>query len=149
MKHLLDASALIPAVTKLGKHLLIKATRENMVTTDLAIYEACNSLWKLAALLKTISLEDALEVAAVLKDLSAKKIVETVAFSKLDLSRILKMATKEELSFYDASYIEAAKTVEAILVTEDRKLRKTASKYVKTATYRELERKLETRPHAP
>jgi len=142
VKHLLDASALIPIVTRRGKHLLIEASRENIATTDLAIYEACNSLWKLATLLKIISLEDALNVAAVLKDLSANKIIQTVTFDKLDFSRILERACKEQLTFYDASYIAAAESMKAVLVTEDEKLRRAASKYVKTITYSNLERRL-------
>jgi len=144
VKYLLDASALIPLVTRRGKRLLIEASRENIVTTDLAIYEACNSLWKLASLLKTFSLKDVLDIAVVLKDLSANRIIQTVTFDKLDLPRVLERACKERLTFYDASYIAIAEDIKAILVTEDETLRKVASKYVKTMTYGNLERTLKT-----
>jgi len=63
MKYLLDASALLPLITRAGRQLIVEASRENFVTTDLAIYEACNSLWKLATLLKSISLEDAVDIS--------------------------------------------------------------------------------------
>ena len=140
MKYLLDASALVPLVTKAGKRLLIWAAHENIITTDLAIYEKCNSLWKLATQLKNISLKDALDTTATIKELIDKKVIQTVTFERLDLSRTLRIASEEELTFYDASYIIAAENAEAILVTEDKTLRRKASKHVKTTTYTNLER---------
>ena len=142
MKYLLDASALLPLVTRRGKQLIVEASRENLVTTDLATYEACNSLWKLATLLKTVSLQDAVDVATTIKDLATRNLIQTVNFAKLDFSHTLKAAYKERLTFYDTSYITTAKSTEAILVTEDEKLRKTASKFVKTIAYTDLENKL-------
>lgn len=145
MKYLLDASALLPLVTRRGKQLIVEASHENLVTTDLAIYEACNSLWKLSTLLKSISLEDAVDVATTLKDLAAKSVIQPINFAKLDFSHTLKRAHKVRLTFYDASYITTAESTEAILVTEDEKLRETASKFVKTITYTDLENRLAQR----
>jgi len=142
VKYLLDASALLPLVTRRGEQLIVEASRENLVTTDLALYEACNSLWKLATLLKSISLEDAVDVATTLKDLATKSVIQPINFTKLDFSHTLKKAHKERLTFYDASYIATAESTEAILVTEDEKLRKAASKFVKTITYTDLESRL-------
>ena len=142
MKYLLDASALLPLVTRRGEQLIVEASHENLVTTDLALYEACNSLWKLATLLKSISLEDAVDVATTLKDLATRSVIQPINFTKLDFSQTLKKAHKERLTFYDASYIATAESTEAILVTEDEKLRKAASKFVKTITYTTLESRL-------
>lgn len=142
MKYLLDASALLPLVTRRGKQLIVEASRETLVTTDLAIYEACNSLWKLSTLLKSISLEDTVEVANTLKDLALRSLIQPINFAKLDFSHTLKRAYKEQLTFYDTSYITTAESTEAILVTEDEKLRKAASKFVKTITYADLENRL-------
>ena len=148
MKYLLDASALIPLVTRRGKQLIIEACRENLVTTDLALYEACNTLWKLATLLKTIPIEDAVNVAITLKDLAVRNVIQPADFTKLDFSQTLMTAHKERLTFYDASYITTAQSTEAILVTEDEKLRKTAKKFVKTITYTELENNLAQSYHS-
>jgi len=52
------------------------------------------------------------------------------------------MANEEGLTFYDASYVAAAESSEATLVSEDEKLKKTANKFVKTVTYSDLENKL-------
>jgi predicted nucleic acid-binding protein len=142
VKYLLDASALLPLVTRRGEQLIFEASKENFVTTDLALYEACNSLWKLATLLKSISLEDAVDVATTLKDLATRSVIQAINFTKLDFSQTLKKAHRERLTFYDASYIATAESTEAILVTEDEKLRKAASKFVKTITYTDLESRL-------
>ena len=142
MKYLLDASALLPLVTKWGRRLMIEASREELFTTDLAIYEACNSLWKLSKLLKVISMEDAGDTATIIKDLAAKGVIRLVDFTKLDFSHTLQIAYEEGLTFYDATYITTAKNTEAILVTEDEKLQNAAGKFIKTITYTDLENRL-------
>lgn len=142
MKYLLDASALLLLVTRCGKKLIVKALHEDLITTDLAIYEACNSLWKLSKLLKTISMEDAIEIAGTIKDLAVRGVIKTIDFTKLDFFSTLQIAYREGLTFYDASYIAAAITTEVILVTEDEKLQKVASKFVETITYADFEDRL-------
>lgn len=142
MKYLLDASALLPLVTRHGRQLIVEASRENLVTTDLAIYETCNSLWKIATLLKSISLEDAMEVAAVIKELTMRNVIELVDYTKLDFSSTLRLAHKENLTFYDTSFIIIAEGTGAILVTEDEKLEEAARESVETITYGEFEHKL-------
>jgi len=124
-----------------GKQLIIEASREDLVTTDLAIYEACNSLWKLSTLLNSISIENAVDIANTIKDLTVRGVIKLIKFTKLDFSNTLKIANKEGLTFYDASYIAVAESLEAILVTEDEKL-KIANKFIKTMTYSDLEEKL-------
>jgi len=145
LKYLLDASALLPLVTKCGRRLIVEASREELFTTDLAIYEACNSLWKLSKLLMSISIEDAVDAATIIKDLTTKSVIKSINFTKLDFSRTLQIAYKEGLTFYDASYITTAKSTEAILVTEDEKLEKAARRFIKTITYTNLEGRLAQR----
>ncbi|MEM3677548.1 MAG: type II toxin-antitoxin system VapC family toxin [Candidatus Bathyarchaeia archaeon] len=142
MKYLLDASALLPLVTRRGRQLILEASRADLATTDLAVYEACNSLWKLSTLLKSISIEDAIDVATAIKDLAIRGVIKPIEFTKLDFSSTLQIAHKEGLTFYDASYIITARNAEATLVTEDEKLRRAASKFIKTITYPDLESKL-------
>jgi len=142
LKYLLDASALLPLVVRRGKQLIVEASSENLVTTDLAIYEACNSLWKLSTLMRSITIEDALETAITIKDLAVKGIIKPINFTKIDFSNTLQFANIERVTFYDASYIITARSTEATLVTEDEKLKKKASKFVKTITYSNFEEKL-------
>jgi predicted nucleic acid-binding protein len=142
VKYLLDASALLPLVTRRGRRLIADALRMDLITTDLAMYEACNSLWKLVTLLKTITLEDAADVGQTLKDVTARNVIQTVNFTHLDFSHTLSIAHKEGLTFYDASYIATAESKEAVLVTEDEKLRKAAGKFVRVLAYTRLENRL-------
>ena len=142
MKYLLDASALVPLLSEFGERLIVKAAEERLSTTDLAVYEVGNSLWKLSTLLKLISLEDAVEAMDILKDLTARDIIHVVGFKELHLANTLKLAGGEELTFYDASYIVTAENVGATLVTEDERLREAAGKRVNTITYTDFKRKL-------
>lgn len=140
MKFLLDASALLPLVTRSGKRLIADAAQEDLITTDLGIYEACNGLWKLVTLVKTISLQDAQEIIAVLNDLTSKKLIQITNFTAIDLSSTLNLAQLNHMTFYDASYIVVAQKAKLALVTEDQKLFKIANNYVKAMRFSELEK---------
>ncbi len=142
MRYVLDASALVPLIVGRGRRLIAEAPGTDLLTTDLAIYEACNALWKLARLLGQISLEDALDLAVTVKELAVRGIIEAFDFRRLDMARTLKMAHEECMTFYDASYIVAAESMEATLVTEDEKLQRAATRFVRAVTCSELERAL-------
>jgi predicted nucleic acid-binding protein len=142
LKFLLDASALLPLVTRSGKKLIAEAAQADLITTDLAIYEACNGLWKLATLLKTLTLKDAQDIATVLNELTAKNLIQTINFTSIDLAHTLGIAQKTQVTFYDASYIATAQNIKATLATEDQKLLKAASKSVKTMSFAQLQNEL-------
>jgi predicted nucleic acid-binding protein len=142
LKFLLDASALLPLITQSGKQLLAETASETLVTTDLAIYEACNILWKLTTLVKTITPEEAADVAALLGELTAKNLIQGTGFASIDLPQTLGLAQKTKLTFYDASYIATAQKTNAILATEDKQLRKAAESYVKTCSFHQLQNEL-------
>ena len=142
MKFLLDASALLPLVTQSGKKLIAEATNADLITSNLAIYESCNGLWKLATLLKTLTLKDAQDIATILNELTAKNIIQTINFTSIDLAQTLDIAQKAQITFYDASYITIAQDIKATLVTEDKKLLKAATKSVKTMSFTQLQNEL-------
>lgn len=142
MRYLLDASALLPLVTKLGKELIAKAAKERLATTDLAIYEAYSSLWKLSTLLRSISIEEAVQTATVLRDLTERRVIHLAEVGRLDLAATLRLACDEKLTFYDSSYVMAAKDDGAALVTEDERLRESAGRHVEALRFAGLERKL-------
>lgn len=75
MKYLLDASALLPLETRHGRQLIVEASRENLVTTDLAIYKACN-------IVKIDIFRRCHEVARVIKELTMRNVVELVDYTK-------------------------------------------------------------------
>ena len=63
---------------------------------------------EVGVLLKSISLDDAMEIMDVLMDLMKKGFVKMVRFDELDPSRIVKLAIVEGLTFYDSAYMTAA-----------------------------------------
>lgn len=71
-----------------------------------------------------------------------RNVVELVDYTKLDCFWTLRLAHKENLTFYDTSFIITAEGTGAILVTEDEKLEEAARESVETITYGELEHKL-------
>lgn len=133
---------LLPLITRRGRQLLTDVIKVDLLTTDLALYEAGNGLWKIATLLKTVSLEDAIRVSIALKEVTLKNVIQIVPFNKIDFSVILDLAHRQRLTFYDASYITTASDIKAILATEDEKLRRIAGKFVRTENYTSLEKKL-------
>lgn len=142
MSYLLDASAFLPLITTHGKSLISEVARQKLFIADLTIYEACNSLWKLSALLRTITPKEAEILATVIKDTITHGIIKVTNYDKLDLSKTLELAREEETTFYDASYITSARSLGAVLVTEDERLRGIADKYLNVVTYAEFVSKL-------
>ncbi|RLE98682.1 MAG: hypothetical protein DRJ63_07390, partial [Thermoprotei archaeon] len=135
MKFLLDASVVVPLLIDYGEKLLNIVAKVSFHVLDLTVYEAGNSLWKMSTLLKITSLEDAIEIIEVLKELTRKKLIKPIYFNELDLLGITELAARENTTFYDSSYIVASKKLNATLVTEDKELIKKAEKYVNVMTY--------------
>jgi predicted nucleic acid-binding protein len=145
VRYLFDASALLTLVTSLGRKLILKASEDWLATTDLAICETCNALWKLSTLLRSISSEDGIETGAILRELTERQVIHLVDVTKLRLQDTLRLAYDERLTFYDASYVMAAKDQSAILITQDEKLTQAAQRHVTVVDFRILEDKFERR----
>jgi predicted nucleic acid-binding protein len=103
-------------------------------TLNLAFYELGNAVWKQVHVYKAITGDEANTVLDPLVEVF-RKLKKPEAE---DAFEILKMALKENLSFYDASYIHAAKENGLTLVTDDEQLYKVSKKYVRTITSSEL-----------
>lgn len=142
MKILLDASTLLPLITKSGKKLITEAANADMWTTDLAIYESCNALRKLSTLLKTLTSKETQDISETLTEVIEKELIKTTNFTNVNLPYTLDMAQKTSTTFYDALYITTAQSLKATLATEDHKLVKEASKYVKTISFPQLQNEL-------
>ena len=117
MKFLFDANALLDLL-KRGRDVI-----KNQYVLDLTIYEIGNAIWKEVNLFKTISGDDAKElmesIGIILQNMNVIRI-------RGDLKEILEIAIKENLTFYDASYLYYAKRMNLTLVTNDKKLFKAA-----------------------
>jgi predicted nucleic acid-binding protein len=117
---LLDASSLF--------ELVIEGDVEAPIgtyTLDLARYELGNIVWKKVNLLKDISYEDGKKIMSVVV-----KMLNTIKMTGISgcENDVLKLAHSESLSFYDAAYIEAARRMELVLITEDHKLLRVCEK---------------------
>ncbi len=122
MTYLFDASAIVNLVKKAR----VRAFLEG-VTLDLAIYESLNAVWKECHLLKRIDRRLADKWAR----LVAKVFTAMETLSVEDVESVLDLACREGLTIYDASYLYVAMKEGYTLVSDDEKLRRTASKYLK------------------
>lgn len=97
-------------------------------TTPLAQYEIGN------AVCKKVNLTHELTEGAGKQYLT--KVLDTLRYMgevKIENAEaILEIAHKERLSYYDASYIQAAIASASTLVTDDIRLRRVAAKYIET-----------------
>jgi len=142
MNYLLDASTLVPLLTDYGEKIFNITDKTLLYTLDLTFYEVGNSLWKMATLLHIVSLDDAIEIIEVLKDLTRKGYIKTIHFNELNPTKIIKLATNEKITFYDSAYIIASQKYNTILVTEDKELIEKAKKHINVITYTQFKKQL-------
>ncbi len=128
--YLFDASSIVNLVKKGFVRVFLDGA-----TLDLALYESLNAVWKEYVLLSKLDEKTAIEYIETL----------TTIFDALDLLsikglglEIFKLALKEQLTIYDASYLYMAIKNKMVLVTDDQKLRDKASKYVKVLDSRQI-----------
>ena len=135
MRYLLDASALLNIVRRLGERSL-KILKENYILT-LTIYEVGNALWREMKLLKKLTTDEAEEIM--------KAVIALTKFMQItepeDPTEILKTSNKIEATFYDAAYVVTALRRNLTLVTDDKKLAAKIEKY-QDAILKEYKRKL-------
>lgn len=129
MPALVDASALVNLVVSRGPKAL--GLLKNNSILDLTLYEAGNSLWKLSSVRKLIATDDAkLALEAVRRLADYMEIISVLEF---DHASVFESAKKERISFYDAAYLNAAAKGKMLLVTDDKRLARVASRYVETS----------------
>jgi len=116
MKYLLDASALLNIVRRLGEKSL-RILKENYILT-LTIYEVGNALWRETKLLKKLTTDEAEEIM--------KAVIALTKFMQIigseDPVEVLKTSNRIGVTFYDAAYMVEALRRNLTLVTDDKKL---------------------------
>jgi predicted nucleic acid-binding protein len=128
--YLFDASAIVNLIKKGFMKAFIKG-----FSLNLALYETMNAIWKEHKFGK-IDEETALEYIEVLT--MAFKLFEILSIGAYE-KEVLKLAVKEELTIYDASYLFLAIKNKLILVTDDEKLKNKSLKYIKVLNSRNIE----------
>ena len=129
MKYLLDASA-IYKMAETNKLDLIA----DSITIDLARYELGNAVLKDCTVHKRIDSVKAEQLVDFLY-----KILDAIdKVSVIDGNSIMKTALNLKLSFCDAAYVQYSKATNLTLVTEDGKLEKKISEYIKVSSVERL-----------
>ncbi len=101
----------------------------NSYALILSKFEFGNLLWKEISLSKSISKHEGLVTFKFfLKNFNKMRIINT------DFKKVLSLAVSLNISFYDASFIQAAIKMKAPLITEDQKLKRIASDLVEVAS---------------
>jgi len=120
---LLDANSII-LLTRKGR--IPESDDETKIaSTGIAAYELGNAVWKDLHLFKKLTIEEAeLLLTAFHKTLLRIKINHQLDAS--ERLEILRNADLSGISYYDSCYLTSAIQLEAILVTEDKDLRKAA-----------------------
>jgi predicted nucleic acid-binding protein len=119
LSFLADSSTIFRALTS---RRAVRVAGEN--TLDLARYEVGNAILKEVKIFKTLSPNEAEELARAAGDL----LNNMTLLSMGGIASVLEVAAETDLSFYDASYLNAAKSFGLTLSTEDAKLARTAQR---------------------
>ena len=97
------------------------------ITVSLAYYEIGNALWKECNLYRRVSVEEVVKTLRFMYSmLGLMKVIhiEDVSFS----INTFFMANKLNITYYDAAYLNVAKELDKVLVTDDKRLREIAEK---------------------
>jgi predicted nucleic acid-binding protein len=132
MRYLLDASSLLLLI----KNADIKSTVDCLEVSsvlDLTFYEVGNAIWKESTLTKYLTPKEAERLGMMAQTVLAK--INRVTINEAEaFQRILEIAQTERLSYYDSSYVYAAKENGLPLITEDTGLITKARKHVEVST---------------
>lgn len=125
MSCILDSSAIFKAVRSDA----VEAVAGNY-TLELARYELGNTLWKEYELHKRINIEELKRLISLIKRVLG--LIELIGLECRE-EKILGVAERLKVTFYDASYIFCAQEKGIPLMTEDENLIKKARNYIKTS----------------
>ncbi|MGC8562166.1 MAG: type II toxin-antitoxin system VapC family toxin [Thermoplasmata archaeon] len=100
---------------------------EEAATTNLALFEIGNAVWKQIAVTHVLG-----EREGVIVFKTSYAIISRMRVILPDPLKTLQIALGEKITFYDASYISAAISEGSALVTDDARLKRVASKYAET-----------------
>jgi len=122
-KYLLDASALVNILPVVSAESLRTSGDVELYITQLTPFEVGNALWKLH-IRGEIESDEALIIMELADELIKYGSLNMVQVG--DIIEIMKLTLRRKITFYDASYIFAAKKFGFILVTDDNGLRTNA-----------------------
>lgn len=110
-KYLLDASAIYPLLLKLRENFLLYVDR--FVVLDLTVYEVGNTIWKE---FRKNRIKDPEAVTKLFEEIFRRV---TILRTSSSLYKVVELAIRENITFYEASYLYIARINNLKLVTED------------------------------
>jgi predicted nucleic acid-binding protein len=122
---LFDASSILMLVRELKGKASDKLLEES--TIPLVYYELGNAVWRESFLLKKINQEEAKNLLRSLYAIVGQMELLSVG-DEDEGNTILDLACNHSLTFYDSAYLAQASKSSKTLVTDDKKLSKTAEK---------------------
>ena len=126
-RFLIDASSLM----LLMKTANIQTELDHLRTSfllDLTFYEVGNAIWKETCLTKFLTKNESEVLRNRIQTVLTR--IDKILSEASNFQKILDISESEKLSFYDSSYLFAAKEKGLVLVTEDKELRIKAEKQV-------------------
>ncbi|MGD6807732.1 MAG: type II toxin-antitoxin system VapC family toxin [Candidatus Bathyarchaeia archaeon] len=127
--YLLDASSLMLLMKTANPQTTLTCIDASCIL-DLTFYEVGNAIYKETCLTNFLTKKE----SETLKNRIQKILSTTQKLSPLpdQFQQILDISENEKLTFYDASYLFAAKENGLILVTDDKQLNNKAQKHIQT-----------------
>lgn len=135
MRFLFDASSMLEVIKTFDEEKAIRTLSENCIL-DLTKYEVGNALWREHVLQRTVTKDQFHEFVTLIEAIMLRSRILAVEPERL--SSVATIAASEKITFYDASYITVAEAHKLILITEDHRLARAASKHVKTAACKQI-----------
>lgn len=126
-----DASALLNIIKRENSFDILK----NGFISDLTLYEVGNAIWK-SVYRELLTEEEARKLLEIFGKIA--KMLNVAVLEKEKMYNVLEISVKESITFYDASYIFLAIENGLDLVTDDKKLKNVAGKYLKVYSSMEL-----------
>lgn len=130
MRFLFDASSIFALLEKNSSETLL-----DNVTVNLAFFELGNVLWKETHIFENISPAEMRDLQRYINNML--QLMQIISVEEVQ-EKVLALALKKNITFYDASYVFPAVTNGWTFVTEDNELREKAKTEVKTLTAKQL-----------
>ncbi|HYA77929.1 MAG TPA: type II toxin-antitoxin system VapC family toxin [Verrucomicrobiae bacterium] len=126
--HLIDASSLMLLMKKADIHTELDHLKSSYLL-DLTFYEVGNAIWKDTCLTKFLTKSETETLQNRIQTILEK--TDRITSEASNFQKILDISESERLSFYDSSYLFAAREKGLALVTEDKELSAKAEKHIK------------------
>ncbi|QXJ34855.1 type II toxin-antitoxin system VapC family toxin [Saccharolobus shibatae] len=97
-------------------------------TSDFALVEVSNVVWKKTVLTRELTEQDAIKAVTIIRDYLPQLLILNKSIDVIE--RAIEISMREKIPIYDSLYIALAERKGSKLVTGDRKQHEIAKKYV-------------------